>query len=375
MDSFNGSSVKMDTIINDIINGESLDELFKQADCDDDDDSDNDDDDELSECDTVATIHETDPSTPDASDLNLFDSSSKEEINKGPDLPLENPNIEVCQNDDNEVKNECIDEDPRVEMVESMEDENENWVYDEESGYWIIKDEATENIYESKEQKEAESNDYNNNLKEFVENQFETPESCPENQPSDSNDPEYTKSFILENVSQNQSDDSGNFDNTTNESVGLMDEEKPNEPSSIDSQNNDDTEGVDAQTEEELYSGNFDNTTNDLVGSMDEEEKPNEPSSIDSMNNDDTEGVDAQTEEELHKKSKQINRKIKISVSVSGDDKVNCDSNISSDPVTLDHQSEYFCNFYLMLSYNIQYPISFYQRYLTFNQIIWFTRI
>ena len=321
MDSFNGSSVKMDTIINEIINGENLDELFKQADCDDDD---SDDDDELSECDTVGTIHETDPSTPDASDLNLFESSSKEEIKKGPYLPSENPNIEVNQDDDNEVKNECMDEDPSVERVESMEEENENWVYDEESGYWIIKDEATENIYESKEQNEAESNDYNNNLKEFVENQFQTSESFPENQPSDSNDPEYTESIILENVSQNQSDDS---------------------------------------------SGNFDNSTIELVGLIDEGEKPNEPYSIDSKNNDDIEGIDARTEEESHQKSKQINRKIKISVSVSGDDKVNCDSNISSDPVTLDHQSEYFCNFYLMLSNNIQVD-SFYQRYSPLNHKI-----
>ena len=53
-------------VINDIINGENLVDLFKQA---DDDDSE---DEELSECDTVGTIHENEQSTPEASDLNLF---------------------------------------------------------------------------------------------------------------------------------------------------------------------------------------------------------------------------------------------------------------------------------------------------------------
>merc|ERR1719330_1990904 len=52
-------------------------------------------------------------------------------------------------------------------------------------------------------------------------------------------------------------------------------------------------------------------------------------------------GQKAPTEEESHQKRRQINRKIKICVSVSGDDQVNCDSNISSDPVSLDQRENY----------------------------------
>ena len=134
-------------------------------------------------------------------------------------------------------------------------------------------------------------------------------ESNSENQPSDSNacDHENRESFALEKDSQNQLDYIRNNENNTNE---IFDGEEPKDVSPLDCKND----------VEDCYIS--------------------ESSTLEEH------GQKAPTEEESHKKMRQINRKIKICVSVSGDDQVICDSNISSDPVSLD-QSEYFFHFFL----------------------------
>ena len=163
--------------------------------------------------------------------------------------------------------------------------------------------------YSENVQEEIESSDYNNNLVEFEENnQFETSESHSENQPIESNSYDHEKSSLVpDEESQSQFDDITNTEDRTNET---LDEEETKEDSSLDSKN--DVEDCCISESSTL------------------EEHGLKPPPL----------------EESYQKPRQINRKIKISVSVSGDDQVICDSNISSDPVSLD-QGEYFFHFLL----------------------------
>jgi hypothetical protein len=113
-----------------------------------------------------------------------------------------------------------------------------------------------------------------------------------------SNDHDNSESLIL--GSQNLCDDNGNIEKSTNV---IVDEQEGNESSSMDDGN--------------------DGCCTSEYSTLEEH------------------SLEAPTEEECNKKSRQINRKIKISVSVTGDDQVNCETNISSDPVPLDQREDY----------------------------------
>ena len=335
MDSFNGSSAKIDTIINDIISGENLDELFKQADSEGSDDDEY--EDEFSECDTVGTIHENDQWTPEASDINLYESLTKGEIssdfNTDANIPIEDSSQKT--NDNVAISTQSLEkEETKEENPESQEDDDQNWVYDEESGYWIIKEEATENTPDVSLVPETESKDFNNNsVVGIIEknSELESLESNSVNQPSDSNSNslEDSESFISEEDSQNQ------FNISNDQILNDSDHQHKNQPSDV---------------SEKEYKDECSSVTNEEI------EGNCCISESSSVNNDHyiNENIELKTEEEAfsepQQKTRQLKRKIKISVSVSGDDQVNCDFNISSDPVPLD-QSEYLYSFYLSLNF------------------------
>jgi len=135
MDSFSvsGSSSKVDTLINDIINGENLDELFKRA-----DESDSDDEDSFDECDSIATLQEDDQSTPDYSDVLKGKSFSFEHI---PTVESTNDaNLDITKED---IYDRIENDTASNEEIENNDDDD--WVYDEESGYWIAKDKSSVN--------------------------------------------------------------------------------------------------------------------------------------------------------------------------------------------------------------------------------------
>ena len=110
MDSFTGSSSKVDVMINDIISGDNLNELFSKLDNEDEDDDDDDfdeDSDSVSECETVAsaeTIHFSEPDNCEASESR------------------------VCQGTDGGAA------------------ETEDWQYDDQAGCWIKMDNRVEAV-------------------------------------------------------------------------------------------------------------------------------------------------------------------------------------------------------------------------------------
>ena len=96
--------------------------------------TDSDDEDSTSECDSVATIQEDDQSTPDYNDEEKC-------------FSFENvPSVENAMTSTNDAQIDGFfkatpDE---TENISTNDDEveNDDWVYDDESGYWIAKDKS-----------------------------------------------------------------------------------------------------------------------------------------------------------------------------------------------------------------------------------------
>ena len=150
MDSFTGSSSKVDVMINDIISGENLNELFSKLDNEDDSDNDFDEDsDSVSDCETVASAETIQPS--DSDNFDEGEVSQKFINNQEKAEEMEEVDADV---DDDEAASGDLEE-------------SEDWEYDEQTGYWLKKenksDEAepeSENIFKKQIQDDGEAHEY-----------------------------------------------------------------------------------------------------------------------------------------------------------------------------------------------------------------------
>ena len=344
MDSFTGSSSKVDEMINDIINGENIEKIFNDADDDSEYLSDDD------ECDTVNTVHENDIDTPEAEAYcPEVDDELPEDWQVGNHNYIDEPLNNLENNDDADIQSEINTEDIRenndemeigdqsgtdhhmdetlvenksdlnitTDVHETEDDDEEGWIYDESSGYWIAKEEtpnqtnlenmeidnhisSTSDIHETFDEIKATANsleEYNNSENE----------SCAVE--TDENDADST--VAQENMeSQTTENDSNNIQSNTEFCVEGNDDSS----SSLEEK-----ESVEAQSTEE-----------------------NQVDSSDAQSSEMSETV----------VERRVRRVLKISVSVTEHDQVNDDNHPQSDPVppvdefeTPDtEQSKYKCN-------------------------------
>ena len=218
MDSFTGSSSNVDVMINDIISGDNLNQLFSKLDDDDDDDDDDidEDSDSLSECNTVASVETIRLSdADDGDDGDIGQSEDIEEVDDCDDwdyddqtgywLKKEDVGVDAGERDDSLEQHgtevtEAVDEVKAAEQNVSME-QHETEVR-ESTEYQ--REEVTENEYspcESEDAAEAESDDPNMEQKTelFDHEQSETTTEVV--------DAEITEHADLDNSDNNNEDD------------------------------------------------------------------------------------------------------------------------------------------------------------------------
>ena len=363
MDSFTGSSSKVDVLINDIINGDNLDELFKKADYSDDDT----DDSSISECDTIETIHEQDLPTPEANDYDLINNQATDEdedicMNEERDNNTTSHTEEGINAEVQCADIHCVDNNYIFDENDD-EDEDDGWIYDEETGYWIQQDvnandvddtlETDDNSYINLQPKEAsftsEVNEDNTEREDYVENKIEV---------------DNTHGNILEGQCDNKSEVDEELNNCAEPFIDKDEEVAEEKIAECCTLSND---NLKADIDNEIHEEDEVFVSDNIVSQDGINEVPKKMEDLkqaaNNSNKSNSNTVDDQQEEgcqesiNTNANPKLVHRKLKISVSVTSNDQVNCENNIQSDPVSLD-ESEYIFTFYI---------------YIVFQSIIFYT--
>ena len=354
MDSFTGSSSKVDVLINDIIKGDNLDELFKKADYSDDDT----DDSSISECDTIETIHEQDLPTPEADDYDLIDNKTTDEdicMNEETDNNTTSHTEEGINAEVQCAEIHCVDN-KYIFDENDDEDEDDGWIYDEETGYWIQQDvnandgdETLENndsshinLQVTKATSSSEVNEDNTEREDYVENKVEV---------------DNTHGNILEGQCDNKSEADEELNNCAepfNDKDEVVGEESIKSAECCTLSNDNLKADIDNEIHEEdevFVSDNIvsQDAINEVPEKMEDlKQATNNSSKSNSNTINDQQEESCQESIKTDANPKLVHRKLKISVSVTSNDQVNCENNIQSDPVSLD-ESEYIFIFYIYI--------------------------
>ena len=380
MDSFTGSSSNVNVMINDIISGENLNELFSKLDNEDSDEDDSESSDCESECETVAsaeTIQPSDSDNYDGGEVSLTDSSKQEEAEE--ERVINHPKVEV------------------EEDIGGDGEESEDWEYDEQTGYWLKKeskineaetereDVSTEPIqtggetlgYQDEKEDEEANGEQSPQEEELSEAKVETEETDVHVGEDESQTPSTEADIVVDNnidTEEGETDcDGWTYDeasgywvvspekNTTAEDIEGSEEEiveMEEDEMTVDVKNEVKhigyTDAEHEMTEEENNAAKINEEDKEVSGESGE----NENSRIDNKKNNFQSSVvtDVHTPDveinnqintvetvdcDMRKQDSQIRRKIKISVSVSEADQVKPSDHIQPcDPVTLESERE-----------------------------------